>query len=190
MFHVVAEIVRQVTQITKNMHSKARSLIGQHAVSTAGRCPSSSSRNCRSNPNCPTYLPTPRSMRGRRNKISFEGSLVCNSFPLLSFRNKSILISSPPACSVVQLASSKTRNMNGTTATEQEPLLGRPGDATQTEEKSLFHNLVLGTAALAQGGIWVVSFPCEGLRWTIPNMSHLARCYRVGCCLQCKAFTV
>ena len=43
-------------------------------------------------------------------------------------------------------------------ATEQEPLLGRPGDATQTEEKSLFHNLVLGTAALAQGGIWVVSY--------------------------------
>jgi hypothetical protein len=42
--------------------------------------------------------------------------------------------------------------------TEQEPLLGRPGDATQYHNRSIVHNLVLGTAALAQAGIWIVRF--------------------------------
>lgn len=35
---------------------------------------------------------------------------------------------------------------------EQEPLLGRPGDVTQGEDASLLHNLVAGTAPLAQVG--------------------------------------
>ncbi|KAI9747974.1 MAG: hypothetical protein M1815_003718 [Lichina confinis] len=42
------------------------------------------------------------------------------------------------------------------TGTEQEPLLGRPGDATQTEGKPLYHNLVIGTAVVAQAGIWIL----------------------------------
>ena len=41
-------------------------------------------------------------------------------------------------------------------STEREPLLGRPGDAVQQPERSLFHNLVLGTASVAQAGIWIV----------------------------------
>lgn len=40
---------------------------------------------------------------------------------------------------------------------EQEPLLGRPGDASQKEGKSLAWNLVLGTGIIAQAGIWIVS---------------------------------
>ena len=40
---------------------------------------------------------------------------------------------------------------------EQEPLLGRPGDASQKEGKPLAWNLVLGTGILAQAGIWIVS---------------------------------
>lgn len=40
---------------------------------------------------------------------------------------------------------------------EQEPLLGRPGDASQREGKPLAWNLVLGTGAIAQAGILIVS---------------------------------
>jgi len=43
-----------------------------------------------------------------------------------------------------------------TTAGEDEPLLGRPGDASQTTDR-LQYNLVLGTAILAQGGIWILA---------------------------------
>jgi hypothetical protein len=43
-------------------------------------------------------------------------------------------------------------------ATEQEPLLGRPGDLAQDEQKGLVYNLVTGTALLAQvGGILLVA---------------------------------
>lgn len=44
---------------------------------------------------------------------------------------------------------------------EQEPLLGRPGDASQKEGKSLAWNLILGTGIIAQAGIWIVSFSCR-----------------------------
>ncbi|CZR57969.1 related to CYTOCHROME B561 [Phialocephala subalpina] len=36
---------------------------------------------------------------------------------------------------------------------EEEPLLGRPGGATQQEGKSLWYNLIIGTAVIAQVGI-------------------------------------
>ncbi|KAI9863730.1 MAG: hypothetical protein M1824_006327 [Vezdaea acicularis] len=41
-------------------------------------------------------------------------------------------------------------------ATEDEPLLGGPGDASQRREKGLWFNLLLGTAVIAQGGIWIL----------------------------------
>ncbi|PWW74775.1 hypothetical protein C7212DRAFT_365265 [Tuber magnatum] len=46
-------------------------------------------------------------------------------------------------------------------ASEDEPLLGRPGDVAQGEDEGLLHNLVAGTAPLAQvGGLVLV-----GLVW-------------------------
>ncbi|KAL9077964.1 MAG: hypothetical protein Q9157_003118 [Trypethelium eluteriae] len=38
---------------------------------------------------------------------------------------------------------------------EQEPLLGGPGDASQ-KDKPLYHNFAIGTATVAQAGIWVL----------------------------------
>ncbi|KAF2455243.1 eukaryotic cytochrome b561-domain-containing protein [Lineolata rhizophorae] len=40
---------------------------------------------------------------------------------------------------------------------EEEPLLGRAGDASQEEDKPLYYNFVLGTGMLAQAGIWVLT---------------------------------
>ncbi|KAG9202326.1 hypothetical protein G6514_004535 [Epicoccum nigrum] len=40
---------------------------------------------------------------------------------------------------------------------EEEPLLGRRGDASQPEGQPLYQNLWIGTAAVAQGGIWVLA---------------------------------
>lgn len=42
------------------------------------------------------------------------------------------------------------------TETEEEPLLGARGDASQIEGKPLYENLWLGTAVIAQAGIWIV----------------------------------
>ncbi|GAM82226.1 hypothetical protein ANO11243_002050 [Dothideomycetidae sp. 11243] len=41
--------------------------------------------------------------------------------------------------------------------TEDEPLLGRPGDAALPEGDSLTRNFVLGTAVVAQAGIWILA---------------------------------
>ena len=49
--------------------------------------------------------------------------------------------------------------MPGGGSTDREPLLGRPGDAVQQPEGGLLHNLVLGTASVAQAGIWIVRTP-------------------------------
>ncbi|KAF1931896.1 uncharacterized protein M421DRAFT_417634 [Didymella exigua CBS 183.55] len=40
---------------------------------------------------------------------------------------------------------------------EEEPLLGQRGDASQTDGQPLYHNLWIGTAAVAQGGIWILA---------------------------------
>ncbi|KAI1630015.1 hypothetical protein EDD37DRAFT_77786 [Exophiala viscosa] len=40
---------------------------------------------------------------------------------------------------------------------EEEPLLGRPGDATQKPDQGLQYNLVTGTAILAQAGAWILA---------------------------------
>ncbi|ERF72726.1 hypothetical protein EPUS_04779 [Endocarpon pusillum Z07020] len=40
--------------------------------------------------------------------------------------------------------------------TEDEPLLGRPGDASQHEGQGLQYNLILGTGMVAQAGIWIL----------------------------------
>ncbi|KAI9684723.1 MAG: hypothetical protein M1829_000098 [Trizodia sp. TS-e1964] len=40
---------------------------------------------------------------------------------------------------------------------EEEPLLGRPGDAAQVVGKPIQYNLVLGTAIIAQIGIWILT---------------------------------
>lgn len=41
---------------------------------------------------------------------------------------------------------------------EDEPLLGRAGDASQQQGKPLPWNLVLGTGTVAQAGIWIVCY--------------------------------
>ena len=43
------------------------------------------------------------------------------------------------------------------TTGEDEPLLGRVGDASQPEGKPLLFNLVIGTAVIAQAGIWILT---------------------------------
>ena len=40
---------------------------------------------------------------------------------------------------------------------EDEPLLGRPGDAVQDENQSLLQNFIQGTGILAQGGVIVLA---------------------------------
>ncbi|KAI4285316.1 MAG: hypothetical protein L6R38_000740 [Xanthoria sp. 2 TBL-2021] len=40
---------------------------------------------------------------------------------------------------------------------EQEPLLGRAGDASQQEDQGLQFNFVIGTAVIAQVGIWILA---------------------------------
>ncbi|KAF2031036.1 hypothetical protein EK21DRAFT_99979 [Setomelanomma holmii] len=40
---------------------------------------------------------------------------------------------------------------------EEEPLLGNRGDASQTEGQSLVYNLWIGTAPIAQAGIWILA---------------------------------
>lgn len=39
---------------------------------------------------------------------------------------------------------------------EEEPLLGRAGDASQKEGKPIYHNLLIGTGVVAQAGIWIL----------------------------------
>ncbi|KAF1916059.1 eukaryotic cytochrome b561-domain-containing protein [Ampelomyces quisqualis] len=40
---------------------------------------------------------------------------------------------------------------------EEEPLLGRRGDASQAEGQALWYNLWIGTAPIAQAGIWILA---------------------------------
>ncbi|KAG9186239.1 hypothetical protein G6011_02795 [Alternaria panax] len=40
---------------------------------------------------------------------------------------------------------------------EEEPLLGRRGDASQAHGQPLYHNLWIGTAPIAQAGIWILA---------------------------------
>ena len=40
--------------------------------------------------------------------------------------------------------------------TEEEPLLGRAGDAAQKDGTPIYHNLILGTGIVAQAGIWIL----------------------------------
>ncbi|KAI9801464.1 MAG: hypothetical protein M1833_002696 [Piccolia ochrophora] len=40
---------------------------------------------------------------------------------------------------------------------EQEPLLGRVGDASQQEGKGIQFNVILGTAVIAQAGVWILA---------------------------------
>ncbi|CAN9438447.1 unnamed protein product [Alternaria alternata] len=40
---------------------------------------------------------------------------------------------------------------------EEEPLLGRRGDASQPHGQPLYHNLWIGTAPIAQAGIWILA---------------------------------
>lgn len=39
---------------------------------------------------------------------------------------------------------------------EEEPLLGRAGDASQEEGKPIYHNLIIGTGVVAQAGVWIL----------------------------------
>jgi len=43
-----------------------------------------------------------------------------------------------------------------TEPSEEEPLLGRVGDAAQKDGTPIYHNLILGTGIVAQAGIWIL----------------------------------
>ena len=55
------------------------------------------------------------------------------------------------------MASATTIPEHPPPAAETEPLLGRPGDASQEEGKGLQYNFFIGTGTVAQAGIWIVS---------------------------------
>ncbi|KAI9674160.1 MAG: hypothetical protein M1817_001978 [Caeruleum heppii] len=59
------------------------------------------------------------------------------------------------------MASSSTAIPDGNPATagrgEDEPLLGRVGDASQQEGRGIQFNFVIGTAVVAQAGIWILT---------------------------------
>lgn len=40
---------------------------------------------------------------------------------------------------------------------EEQPLLGRAGDASQQDGKPLYHNFVIGTGVVAQAGAWILT---------------------------------
>ncbi|KAK2768170.1 hypothetical protein FQN54_000022 [Arachnomyces sp. PD_36] len=40
---------------------------------------------------------------------------------------------------------------------EHEPLLGKPGDVTQSETVGIQNNLITGTASVAQAGVWILA---------------------------------
>lgn len=40
---------------------------------------------------------------------------------------------------------------------DTEPLLGRPGDVTQRHDEGFQWNILTGTAAVAQAGIWILA---------------------------------
>ncbi|MCJ1246725.1 hypothetical protein MMC30_003934 [Trapelia coarctata] len=46
---------------------------------------------------------------------------------------------------------------------EEEPLLGRPGDASQKEDKGIQFNFIIGTAVIAQAGIWIATTIWAGI---------------------------
>ncbi|KAL5120791.1 hypothetical protein ACEQ8H_001272 [Pleosporales sp. CAS-2024a] len=50
---------------------------------------------------------------------------------------------------------------NARAHSEEEPLLGQRGDASQTDGQGLLYNLWIGTAPLAQAGIWILA----GIVW-------------------------
>ena len=39
---------------------------------------------------------------------------------------------------------------------EDEPLLGRVGDASQQHGQPIYHNFIIGTGIVAQAGIWIL----------------------------------
>ncbi|GAB7352229.1 hypothetical protein MBLNU459_g2703t1 [Dothideomycetes sp. NU459] len=53
---------------------------------------------------------------------------------------------------------------------EQEPLLGRAGDASQQEGKPLYHNFIIGTGVVAQAGIWILAAIVWGSVFSHPLM--------------------
>ena len=59
--------------------------------------------------------------------------------------------------------------------TENEPLLGRPGDATQKPDQALAFNLWNGTGILAQIGIWVLA----GLVWVCALQREILSCVKL-----------
>jgi len=65
-------------------------------------------------------------------------------------------------------------------AGEQEPLLGRPGDAAQREEEPLYKNFVLGTAVVAQGGIWLLTAIVWGSVFSHPDKLMLFSAHPVS----------
>ncbi|PGH02844.1 hypothetical protein AJ80_08794 [Polytolypa hystricis UAMH7299] len=48
-------------------------------------------------------------------------------------------------------------NNSDDTRSEHEPLLGQHGDVSQKNDQNIVHNLLLGTASVAQAGIWILA---------------------------------
>ena len=63
---------------------------------------------------------------------------------------------------------------------EQEPLLGRPGDAAQKEEEPLYKNFILGTAVVTQGGIWLLAAIVWGSVFSHPDKLMLFSAHPVS----------
>ncbi|KAK4986413.1 hypothetical protein LTR50_005319 [Elasticomyces elasticus] len=53
---------------------------------------------------------------------------------------------------------------------EDEPLLGRVGDASQQEGKPLYYNFIIGTAVIAQAGAWILAAIIWGSVFSHPLM--------------------
>ena len=52
---------------------------------------------------------------------------------------------------------------------EQEPLLGRPGDAALPAQQPLYKNFILGTGVVAQAGIWLLAAIVWGSVFSHPD---------------------
>ncbi|KAK4982832.1 hypothetical protein LTR66_009078 [Elasticomyces elasticus] len=66
--------------------------------------------------------------------------------------------------------SSQAENQRVPGTGEDEPLLGRAGDASQQEGKPLYYNFIIGTAVIAQAGAWILAAIVWGSVFSHPLM--------------------
>ncbi|KAB8346203.1 hypothetical protein FH972_023248 [Carpinus fangiana] len=106
-----------------------------------------------------------KSLKGIRNEdVPFRATKSRQSSSKLQ-RNMS---SSSRPGTLSQRPSTRSRMSATQEPREDEPLLGRPGDAQQPKEQPLYHNLFLGTAPIAQFGILILLGIVWGAVFTHP----------------------